>query len=625
RVLASTLDVAGWLAALAVYVASQWVSAWRWSRLARGVGLRSTYRQCLRWYFEGSFFSLCLPTSIGGDVWKAWRLAGTSGERLLAGCTVLADRLAGLTALLVIGLAALAKRSFQLSLGETAVVALGLYLGALAAITIALAALDWLGGRLWRWPLFGDLVFKLSPFGHHPAVAWEAVTWGLVVQSLNVAAVWLLGRALGLDLPTGVYAFAVPLVSLATVLPISLNGVGVREGGLAWVLASYAVPQAQAAMLGLLWTLVNMTSGLLGGIVYATGRERRGATIAQRPTQHADQVASSPPQLRISPMNLSAVIPVYNERENIERLYDSLSRALAALGQPYEIVLVDDGSNDGSSRALDQLAARDPAVKVVHFRRNFGQTAAMNAGLHLATGDVIVTLDADLQNDPGDIALLLAKLDEGYDLVHGWRKERQDAFLSRKLPSKIANSIISRTTGFPVHDLGCTLKAMRREIAHDLQLYGEMHRFIPILAHWRGARCAEVVTRHHPRRFGTSKYGLSRTFRVVLDLITVKYMIQYLTSPMKLFGGIGLASWLLAGASGAATVAMKCFGEVDMTGNPFLLLTVFAALAGTQFIVLGMLGELCVRTYYESQNKQPYAIRSLVNFDAAQTPQRKAA
>ncbi|HVW36398.1 MAG TPA: glycosyltransferase family 2 protein, partial [Pirellulales bacterium] len=269
-------------------------------------------------------------------------------------------------------------------------------------------------------------------------------------------------------------------------------------------------------------------------------------------------------------MQLSIVVPVYNERENVALLYEALTKAVAPLGLDYEIVLVDDGSTDGSGRALDELAARDRSVKIVHFRRNFGQTAAMNAGLHLASGDVVVTLDADLQNDPADIPVLLAKLDEGFDLVHGWRKNRQDAFVNRKLPSKIANWMISKTTGFPVHDLGCTLKAMRREIAHDLQLYGEMHRFIPILAHWRGARCAEVVTRHHPRKFGQSKYGISRTFRVILDLITVKYMIQYLTSPMKLFGGMGLASFGLGALSGAATVGMKLAGGVDMTGNPLL-------------------------------------------------------
>ena len=624
RELLGTLDSGWWLAALVVYVASQFASAWRWSRLARPVGLPATYRQCLRWYFEGSFFSLCLPTSIGGDVWKAWRLAGTADERLLAGCTVLADRLAGLTAVLVIGLSALAKQSFRLTSGEALFLGAGLYLGALVVIYLGLTMLGWFGRRLWRWPLIGDLLFKLMPFGHHPAVAWKAVSWSIVVQSLNVAAVMLLGRAMALDLPLGAYAAAVPLVALATVLPISLNGIGVREGGMAWMLAAYAVPQTEAATLGLLWTMVNMTSGLLGGVVYLVGREKRVKPAARSDSSTHETPLVSPP-IRISSMSLSAVIPVYNERENIVPLYDAVTSSLRALGQPFEIVLVDDGSTDGSSRALDQLAARDPRVKVVHFRRNFGQTAAMNAGLHLATGDVIVTLDADLQNDPADIAALLVKLDEGYDLVHGWRKDRQDAFLNRKLPSVVANWIISKTTGFAVHDLGCTLKAMRREIAHDLQLYGEMHRFIQILAHWRGARCAEVVTRHHPRRFGTSKYGISRTFRVVLDLITVKYLIQYLTSPMKLFGGMGLSSLLLAGASGVATVTMKWFGQVDMTGNPFLLLTVFASLAGMQFIVLGMLGELCVRTYYESQNKQPYSIRSLVNFDAAAIEPRKAA
>lgn len=314
-------------------------------------------------------------------------------------------------------------------------------------------------------------------------------------------------------------------------------------------------------------------------------------------------------------MTISIIAPIYNELENVGPLYASLTRTAQTLGRPYELLLIDDGSTDGTSDALDQVAAADAVVKVVHFRRNFGQTAALNAGFHLASGDVIVTLDADLQNDPADIPLLLARMAEGYDLVHGWRKDRQDAYLSRKLPSKLANWMISRVTGFPVHDLGCTLKAMHREIAGELQLYGEMHRFIPVLAHWRGARCAEVITRHHPRRFGTSKYGLSRALRVVLDLITVKYMIQYQTSPMRLFGGLGLASLLASGASAVATIAMKLARGIDMTGNPLLLLTVFAGLAGLQFFMLGMLGEVCIRTYYESQGKRPYAIRSLVNFD----------
>jgi hypothetical protein len=209
---------------------------------------------------------------------------------------------------------------------------------------------------------------------------------------------------------------------------------------------------------------------------------------------------------------------------------------------------------------------------------------------------------------------MLDKLTEGYDLVHGWRKHRQDKFLSRRLPSIIANWLISRVTGFPVHDLGCTLKVIRREIAQELQLYGEMHRFIPILAHWRGARCAEVPTRHHPRQFGTSKYGISRTLRVVLDLVTVKYMTQYLSSPMKLFGMLGFASGLVGMIAGIATLVMW-FDGFHMSRNPLLLLTIFASFVGLQFFVLGMLGELGVRTYYESQGRQPYAIRDLVNFD----------
>lgn len=310
---------------------------------------------------------------------------------------------------------------------------------------------------------------------------------------------------------------------------------------------------------------------------------------------------------------LSLIVPVYNELHNLEPLHAAISAVARKIGGAYELIFIDDGSRDGSGELLDRLAAEDPAVKVIHFRRNFGQTAAMSAGLRLAMGDVVVLLDGDLQNDPADIPLLLAKLDEGFDLAHGWRRHRHDPWLTRKLPSRLANWLISRVTGFAAHDLGCSLKAMRREIACELRLYGEMHRFIPILAHWRGARCAEVVVRHHPRRAGRSKYGLSRTGRVLLDLITVNYMVRYQTSPMKLFGGIGLLSLLAGGVAAAATVAMKLRGT-DMTGNPLLLLTVFASLAGLQFLVLGMLGEVAVRIYYESQDLAPYAVRSLVNF-----------
>lgn len=327
---------------------------------------------------------------------------------------------------------------------------------------------------------------------------------------------------------------------------------------------------------------------------------------------------------------VSVVVPIYNERENIPLLYRSLNAVLPSLGREYEIVFVNDGSSDGSTCELEALAGVDHHVKVVEFRNNFGQTAAMSAGIQHATGDVIVTMDGDLQNDPADIPSMLEKIDEGYDLVHGWRKRRQDAFLNRRLPSVCANWLISKVTRFPVRDLGCTLKAIRREIALELPLYGEMHRFIPILAGWRGARCVEVVTRHHPRRFGETKYGISRVLRVILDLITVKYLIQYLVSPMKLFGGIGLLCAAVGALSGSATIAMKVFQQVDMTGNPLLLLSVFSMMVSVQFLVLGMLGELGARIYFEVQNKQPYAVRKTLNLrvetaEPNSTPLKKAA
>jgi glycosyltransferase involved in cell wall biosynthesis len=314
-------------------------------------------------------------------------------------------------------------------------------------------------------------------------------------------------------------------------------------------------------------------------------------------------------------MYVSIVIPIFNERENIRPLYDSLSPVLAGLGQPYEIVFVDDGSRDGSYDELLGLSRLDTNVKIVRFRRNFGQTAAMAAGIDHSSGQVIVTMDGDLQNDPADIPLMLDKLREGYDLVHGWRKDRQDALVHRKIPSKIANWLIARVTGFPVRDLGCTLKAMRREVAEDLQLYGEMHRFIPILASWQGARCAEVITRHHPRTRGQTKYGLWRTFRVLMDLVTVKYLIQYSVSPMKLFGGIGVLCGITSVLAGTATVTMRFTDDVHMIRNPLLLLTVFAGMVSVQFFMMGVLGEVCARIYHECQGKRPYRVRTLVNFD----------
>ncbi len=315
-------------------------------------------------------------------------------------------------------------------------------------------------------------------------------------------------------------------------------------------------------------------------------------------------------------MDLSIVIPLFNEVDNVQRLHAAVREALSTGEERFEIIYVDDGSTDGTTSLLEQLANDDPTVRVIIFRHNFGQTAAMSAGIQWAGGEIVVTMDGDLQNDPTDIPMMIAKLEEGYDLVHGWRKDRKDALFSRKVPSRIANWLISKVTGFPVNDLGCSLKVMRRDVAQELRLYGEMHRFIPILAHWRGAKCAEVVTRHHPREFGQSKYGLSRTLRVLFDLITVKYLTRYLISPMRLFGAIGLVCGLVGLLAGAATVSMKLLQQVDMTGNPMLLLATVSTMVGLQFLGMGMLGELGVRIFYEFEKNQPYAIRRAVNFDA---------
>lgn len=292
---------------------------------------------------------------------------------------------------------------------------------------------------------------------------------------------------------------------------------------------------------------------------------------------------------------VSVVIPVYNECESIRRMHDALAPVLGSLAGESEVVFVDDGSDDGTAQELAAVAHESSLVRVVTLRRNFGQTAALAAGIQCASGDVIVMLDGDLQNDPADIPMLLHKLDEGFDLVQGWRRQRQDRLLDRRLPSTAANWLISKVTRFPVHDIGCTLKAIRADIARDLPLYGEMHRFIPILAHARGARCTEVVTRHHPRRFGMSKSGISRTPRVLLDLLTVAFLMHYADRPMQLLGKIGLVCTGLATASGAIAAVRTILERNEAHTRPLVFGAVLLILFALQFFCLGLLGELAVR------------------------------
>jgi len=318
------------------------------------------------------------------------------------------------------------------------------------------------------------------------------------------------------------------------------------------------------------------------------------------------------PEVTLPAPDVSVVVPVYDEEESVDLLHDQLSLALRGTGRTYEVIMVDDGSRDRTFSHLQAIAASDPTVKVVRFRRNFGQTAALQAGIEYSTGRVLVFIDADLQNDPADIAGLIDKIDEGYDVVSGWRRDRKDAALSRKLPSWIANRLISSVTGVHLNDYGCTLKAYRREVIENVRLYGELHRFIPALASWAGASVAELPVRHHARQFGRSKYGLSRTLRVLLDLLTVKFLGSYSTKPIYVFGLAGFVSWVLAFLCAVEVLWEKLTRGVYAHNNPVLLLGVFLATLGVQFIMLGLLAELAIRTYHESQDKPIYVVREVV-------------
>ncbi len=308
---------------------------------------------------------------------------------------------------------------------------------------------------------------------------------------------------------------------------------------------------------------------------------------------------------------ISIVVPIYNEEENIPFLYEKI---LASQGFPWEIIMVNDGSSDASLDRLRELAPRDRRVKVINLRRNYGQTAAMAAGFDFAKGDVIVPMDADLQNDPEDIPQLLALLAQGYDVVSGWRKERwQDKRLSRKIPSLLANILISKITGTTLHDYGCTLKAYRHTVLKDVKLYGEMHRYIPAFAAWQGARVTEIPVRYHKRRFGKTKYGMSRIFRVILDLVTVKFLIGYSTKPMHFFGKFGVWSLIVSGIAGGLAIDWKIFDNTSLISTPLPLFAALFFIVGVQLILMGLVAEMMTRNYYETSGRPIYNIKDTLN------------
>jgi len=313
-------------------------------------------------------------------------------------------------------------------------------------------------------------------------------------------------------------------------------------------------------------------------------------------------------------MKLSIIIPIYNEEESIKVLYQELKQVLNNLSFEYEIIAIDDGSTDNSNQIIREIAQQDYNFKTISFKRNFGQTAAMSAGIDASQGDIIIPMDADLQNNPADIPEFLEKVDQGFDVVSGWRVNRRDKLWTRKIPSWIANYLISLITKVKLHDYGCTMKAYKKEVIKDIRLYGEMHRFMPAYTAWHGAKVTEIPVNHRPRKYGQTKYSVFKTFRVVLDLLTVKFLIDYSTKPMHFFGKVGYWLLFLSAVSGCWAVILKIFKGIYFIQTPLPLLTVFLLLVGLQFILMGLLAEILTRTHYESQNKPIYSIKEKINF-----------
>jgi glycosyltransferase involved in cell wall biosynthesis len=324
-------------------------------------------------------------------------------------------------------------------------------------------------------------------------------------------------------------------------------------------------------------------------------------------------------------IELSIVIPVFNEVENVKLVHDRLRTVLDGLENDSEIIFVDDGSLDGTHEVLKEILARDSRVRVIRLRRNFGQAAAFSAGFDFSRGEVIITMDGDLQNDPGDIPHLLEKIEEGYDIVSGWRLKRKDIFLTRRLPSVAANALISKVTGIKLHDYGCSLKAYRKEVVKNVRLYGELHRFIPALASWMGVRVAETPVNHFPRKHGRSKYGLGRTVKVFLDLITVKFLLDYATRPLQIFGLAGILSFGAGTALAIYLSIQRLFFGVGLSNRPILLLAILLIMLGVQFVVMGLLGELIVRTYHETQDKPIYMVRSVSGYEGVDNSAQRLA
>jgi glycosyltransferase involved in cell wall biosynthesis len=352
---------------------------------------------------------------------------------------------------------------------------------------------------------------------------------------------------------------------------------------------------------------LRLLNGVSQGRVSSVGYWGRNDQAGE--TRYANALAQIEDQVFV---DISVVVPLLNEEESLELLNANLFKVLDGLDRSAEVIYVDDGSTDGTYPLLKKIADQEERVRVIRLRRNFGQTAAFSAGFDYARGEVIITMDGDLQNDAADIPQLLEKIDEGYDVVSGWRKNRQDVFLTRRLPSQIANGLISKVTGVRLHDYGCSLKAYRWDVVKNINLYGDMHRFIPALASWMGIQVAEIPVNHFARKYGRSKYGLGRTVKVVLDLMTVKFLLDYATRPIQIFGLMGLISLISGSAIGLYLAFIRLFLSQAIGDRPLLLLAILLVLVGVNLIIMGLLGELVVRTYHEAQGKPIYTIREML-------------
>ena len=334
----------------------------------------------------------------------------------------------------------------------------------------------------------------------------------------------------------------------------------------------------------------------------------------KKTTTHADLLDADNEPMKAGDIFLSIVIPIFNEEENIGILYTEITAAIQGIYRDFEVILIDDGSTDGSLRELKALNQKDQRFKVINFRKNFGQSTAISAGFDYCRGDIVVTLDGDLQNDPADIPRIVEKVIEGYDIVNGWRKDRKDKLISKKIPSFFGNKLVSFITKVKLHDYGCTLRGFKREVVKNLTLYGEMHRYIPAIASKMGIKSTEIPVNHRPRQFGKSKYGLSRTFRVVLDLISIKYLLSFSHRPLQIFGGLGLIMMVMGFISGLYLTYVKFFEKQPIGGRPLLFFTVLAIFLGVQLITLGLIAEMLTRVYHEGLNKNVYSIREFIGF-----------